>query len=190
MGIFKPQIEKESVESQATPLAGDVLQMLIQQLTGGTAGEGFGPQQRAGGSIQQFIDARADPAKFLELMAPLREAFNLQTDRSAAQTREGFGAQGARLSTSLARTEGRQRGERDIQLDSLISQMFLADQGNLLRAIGAQQEFGTQNLAPFFNLAGQGIFPENTIIQDSQFSQILKPLLQIITAGAAVKGAG
>lgn len=172
---MQPNVESREVKSQATPLAGDVLDVLRKQITGGTFGEGFGPLQReAGTAIQQFTHNRADPANFAKLMGPLREMFNTQTDRGAAQVREGMGAAGNRFSTSTMREEGRFRGERANALDAQIGQMFQESQNQLLQGLGMMQNFGAQNVNPFFQMASQGINPENQIVTEDPIMQILK----------------
>jgi len=102
-------------------------------------------------------------------MEPIRGASEFQTERDVADTREGFSVLGGRFSSPLASAEGQVKAERGANLDSLISQMFLADQGNLLNAINSMHQQGSQNVAPAFQMAGLGINPENTIVSDSPF---------------------
>ena len=184
MGFLKPEVEGFQPKSQATPLSGDILSMLRGLMSGGQFGEPIGPgQQAAAGGIQDFISARETPDQFLELMGPLRESFNRETGRIQAQQKETFGGLGNRFSTSLARETGRVGRERGTDLDAMISQMFLQDQGSLLQALGMQQQFGQQATQPFFDCAKLGIVPEEPVVTDSPWTT----LLQILTeaAGAA-----
>jgi hypothetical protein len=104
-------------------------------------------------------------------MGPLRKLFQQDTDRAAADTREAFGATGNRMSSALAREEGRMRGERGTQLDALMSQLFLGEQGNLLNAIGLQGQLGTQALTPFMTLGSMGILPEELYNMGSKWDR-------------------
>ena len=114
------------------------------------------------------------PEQFAELIAPLQELFNKQTDRGVAATKEGISAVGGRFSASSQRQEGRQRNERAGELDALISNLFFQQQDQLLNALGAQQTFGMQNLQPFLDFAGLGILPENTTVSDSNTTAGIK----------------
>ena len=192
MGFLKPDIESREVKSQATPLAEGVLSRLMTMLTeGGQLGDPIGPGQTAAAAgVQDFITARETPDQFLELMGPLRDVFNRQTDRAAAQTRESLGATGNRFSTSLIKEEGRLRGERGTELDAMISQLFLQDQGSLLQALGLQNQFATSALSPFLNLSGLGINPDQTIVSDSPFVTYMKLLTDSAEAAGSVIAAG
>lgn len=144
-------------------------------------------------SVDSFIQARETPEQFMSLMGPLREVFQLNTDRAAGEVREGLSQTGNRLSTAAAREEGKVRNEGNLNLEALLSQLFLGDQANLLNAIGQKQNMAIQNTAPAFDFAGAGILPDQTIIQDSPATMIFKGLGELIKAGAqgaaAFKGA-
>lgn len=189
--LLKPNVESREVRSQATPLAEDVLAQLRAEIAGGTFGAGVGPaQQGAISSAQGFIKARESPEQFLQLMGPLREMFNIQTEKDVAQTREGFGAAGGRLSKGLAREEGRVRNERGIAGDAAISQLFLQDQDRLLQGINLLGSLGAQSLLPFLQLGGMGINPEAQIVNDSPLMSILKLAVPIATAAVGNPLAG
>ena len=194
MGFLKPDIESKEVKSQATPLAENVLTRLMALLSEGGLGTPIGPgQTAAAGGIQDFIGARETPEQFLELMGPLREVFNRETGRIQAQQKETFGQIGSRFSSSLAGETGRVGRERATDLDAMISQLFLQDQGSLLQALGMQQQFGQQALDPFLQMAGLGISPDQTIVSDSPFVTYMKLVTQGAEAAAgaaAAAGAG
>lgn len=147
-------------------------------------GGGFGKGQIAGAEgIQDFISARQSPEQFAELMGPLRKMFDIETERAAAAQRESLGMTGNRFSTSLAREQGRLRGERSTELDALMSQLFLGEQGKLLQALGMQHDMGTAAIEPFFRFAEMGILPEQLYKQDSawkRYSGVAKDFLEIV----------
>ena len=185
MGFLKPDIEAHQPKSQATPLSSDILQMLREAIKGGTFGEGLGSQQKAAGEgVERFIGARETPEQFLELMGPLREQFARETERGVAGQRESLGLTGNRFSESLLREEGRFRRERGTDIDALMSNLFLQDQGNLLSALGLQGQLGQQATQPFFDFASLGIRPEETVVSDSPWVTFFK----LMTEGA--KGVG
>ena len=190
--IFKPSVETKQPKSQATPLSGDILEWLRSTFQGGvggdTLGQGIGaPQQAAGENISDFIAGSKDLEAFNEMLGPLRKSFGRETQRGEAAIKESMGALGNRFSTSTQKNVGQFRGERASQIESLIADMFLRNQSNLLGAIGQQQQFGIQNLQPFFDFAGLGILPEDLLVGDSPFSQIANPLAQ---GAGAFFGAG
>lgn len=187
MGFLKPDIESRETGSQATPLAEDILKLLRGQIAGGDFGSGVTKTQRsATDSAEKFIDDRQSPEAFAELMGPLRKMFDIQTNRSAAATREAFSQTGNRFSTSLGKVESQGRNERDLQLDSLLSELFLQEQGRLLQGIELLGKMGSSNIAPFMALGQQGINPDQTIVSDSPVMSLLK--LGVPIAKAAVTG--
>ncbi len=149
--------------------------MLREAIAKGEFGEGLTKGQReSDASLESFISARETPEMFAELIKPLEAIFNRGTDRAAAQTREGFSATGNRFSTGLAQTESRQRGDRQLDFQGMLSELFFGQQDQLLNAIGQQSAQGAANAQPFFDFAGLGILPENTIVSDSPSTQALK----------------
>lgn len=168
MGFLRPEVQAQQVRSQATPLAEDVLENLRRQLRGGVYGEGVGPLQReAGTAIRQFMAARETPERFESLAQPMIDISRRETDRGAAQLRENLGTAGLRLGTPATQAEGRFRAEAGQNLDSLLAQLFSQEQANLLQSIGMLQSMGVSNIAPFLQMAGLGIIPDQTIVTDS-----------------------
>jgi hypothetical protein len=149
-------------------------------------------QKAAGESISKYIAARESPEAFEELMGPIREAFNLDTEKIAAQQKEELGVIGGRFGTGLAREQGRLRGERGLELDSLMSQLFLGEQQNLLGAIGTQGQLGTAAIAPFLQALTLGVQPEETVVGNSPFQNLLDlgSVVAAIMAGAKGPGGG
>lgn len=187
---FRPRIEAHQPKTQATPLSGDILTLLRSAIEGGTIGEGLtAHQQEAGAGVRDFIDARQTPDAFMALMGPLREAFNLQTEKAVGGMREGMAPLGARMGTSAGRVEGQMRGERDLQLDSLLSQLFLQEQGALLQALGMQHGMGQSNMQPAFDFGAMGIMPEQLMVRDSSFLTAMKGLSELMQGAGSVWGA-
>ncbi len=178
--LFKPDIEARQPKSQATPLSQGILDFLTRSISGeGEEGGGdFGFAQQG---FRDFATARSTPEQFLELMGPLRAIFERETEKSVAQTREGFSATGNRQGTGLAREEGRVRTEQATNLDALMSQLFLREQDNLLKALSGLRE-------PFTQFGAQGILPEQTIVSDSPFVTLTKTLADLAKGAGAVIG--
>ena len=355
MGLIKPTIESRQPESQASPLAGDVLDQLRRQIIGGQFGEGFGPQREAGTAIRQFVNSGGpqfdlpenflqptefdftigdssfklpsiiddfeqsaatgrspitppgtdvrdvgalggirdpnlgiQPSRLDEVVAALSDIQRRETESQVGDLREAFGIAGSRFGDPLARAESSLRGDlgsqftaqlanlleggrrfdtqagleasrtginrdvsaaqlglagqqlgvnRDLGLFDTLSRLaieqgrlglgsdelllralteqgrlglageelglrrdiaqgqlglgaaelfdrsalgrtglagnlFNQDAARLLQGINLLQNFGTQNLAPFFQLAQMGILPEQTIVGDSPLSSI------------------
>jgi len=162
---------------------------------GGTPGSEFGtglsgPTRAAGGNIADFIKNASSMEAFNEMLGPLRKSFERETQKGEASIKESLGATGNRFSTAVSGQTGQHRQERGNALDQIIAQMFQQNQGNLLGAIGQQQAFGQQNLQPFWDFAGLGILPEQTIVSDSAASQWLKAAGGAASSAAAVVGGG
>ena len=178
MSFLDPKIETRQPKSQATPLSEELIQLLTGMVTSETGG-GFAEGQKG---ISDFASARSSPEQFLELMGPLREMFDRETERQVSQTREGFSATGNRQSLGLAREEGRQRTERGTNLDALISDLFLKEQSNLLRAFESLR-------SPFIDFGKLGILPEDTFIKDPRFTTLTRGIGDLAKGGAAIAGA-
>lgn len=178
MSFLDPTIEARQPKSQATPLSEELIQLLTGMVTSETGG-GFAEGQKG---ISDFASARSSPEQFLELMGPLREMFDRETERQVSQTREGFSATGNRQSLGLAREEGRQRTERGTNLDALISDLFLKEQSNLLRAFESLR-------SPFIDFGKLGILPEDTFLKDSRFTTITRGIGDLGQGAAAVVAA-
>ncbi len=181
MSFLKPDIEARQPKSQATPLSQGILDFLLKNLSGeGEEGAG-GDLGVAQQGFRDFATARSTPEQFLELMGPLRAIFERETEKDVAQTREGFSATGNRQGTGLAREEGRVRTEQATNLDALMSQLFLREQDNLLKALSGLRE-------PFTQFGSQGILPEQTIVSDSPFVTLTKTLADLAKGAGAVIG--
>lgn len=186
--MLKPVVSSRQQKSQATPLGEDILSLLKKQLTSSdTFGGGVtGAQQGAMKSMDKFIGARETPEQFMKLMGPLKEMFQLNTDKSAAQTRESFGATGNRMSRSAMKAEGATRNEGNLSLQAMLSQLFMGDQANLLGAIGQKQQMANQNIAPALDFGAMGIMPDQTMINDSTATTLFKGFNELLKSGTGV----
>jgi hypothetical protein len=186
MGFLRPEITSRQQRSPATPLGENVLAQLSQYFNSADFGKGVSaPNREAMGSVDSFIKARETPDQFMSLMGPLREVFQINTDRAAGEVREGFSQTGGRLSTALGREEGKARNEGNLNLEALMSQLFLGDQANLLNAIGQKQNMAVQNTAPVFDFGAAGVLPDQTIIQDSPAKMIFQGIGELLKAASA-----
>lgn len=178
----RSRVEQVEKRTAATPLAEDVLQTLRNQITGGTFGEGFGPLQReAGTAIRQFVNASSTlPSRFENLANPLIQLSRRETERGAANLREGFGIAGSRFGTTAARGEGLFRGEAQGRLDAtlagLMNQMFEQEQNRMLQGISEMFKQGQANLAPFIALTELGVLSPDTVVHPSRFREIVEPI--------------
>lgn len=184
MGATERRVQPES---QATPLAGDVLGFLQGQIGQG----GFGPltplQRQAQNSLQNFI-ASNQPFDLGPLLAQLEQVQGRQVETGAANLREGFGVAGSRFGTPLAAGEAQFRtgaaGDFATTVSQLLQNQFNIGNEQLLQAIGLGGQLSTQNIAPFIQLAGMGILPEQISFEENPFVTGLKAL------GGAAAGAG
>ena len=186
-----PNIQREEVTSQATPLAEDFLKILRGQLSSGAFGTGVGPLQReAGTALRQFISALQGPGGVSEgsdrLIEGLEASSAARTERSAADLREQGGITGTRFGTSLAQGEALLRSESGAALDQLIGgiqeQGRQFDTGQLLQAIQALFGQGEANIATTERFAGLGILPEEIIVSPSTGTQIVTGVTGILDA--------
>jgi len=162
MAFHKNEIESVQRENQATPLANQFLELLSGQISSGEIGAGVGPLQRqAGTAAQQFVNSGGGQFD----ISPLFKALQAQTDRGTTSglrdLREGFGIAGNRFGTGFGAGQAQFSAQRQADLDALFGNLsldtFNAEQSRLLESIGLLGDLGTQNLAPFVNLAGRGI---------------------------------
>lgn len=183
-----PNIQREEVTSQATPLAEDFLKILQGQLSSGAFGTGVGPLQReAGTALRQFISALQGPRGVSEGSARLIEGLEAssaaRTERSAADLREQGGIVGTRFGSSLAQGEALLRTESGAALDQLIGGIQETgrqfDTNALLQAIGQLFGQGEANIGTTERFAGLGILPEEIIVSPGTGAQI-------ITAGTGI----
>ncbi len=190
-----PNVQKEEVTSQATPLAEDFLKILQGQLGEGAFGTGVGPLQReAGTALRQFISglqgqggvsAGAD-----RLIGGIEERGEARIERGAADLREQGGILGQRFGSSLAQGEALFRSEAGAELDRTVGgiqqQQEQFDSNQLLAAISALFGFGERNVATVGQAAGLGIFPEEIIVSPSTGTQIISAgtgILDAVTPG-------
>lgn len=201
-----PNIKKVDQSSQATPFAEDFLKLLQGQISGMlTPGAGPLQGQGIGTSPQQYdnsiarriggVDTASGVQDFTpQLIESVTAKSNLNTDRNAAQVRESLGAGGSRLGTSLAKVEGRTRNEAGVDLSQLIAQILMGQNQQVTQARQFDVQANQQALAPFVNLASQGILPQEIIASPGIGSQILSGLIQGASAylggGGAIPGLG
>jgi len=164
-------------------------QAIIAQGTGDEFGRGVGPlQQEAAQLLQQFIEGGAGQFDLSPLFAQLEEIQTRRTDEQAADLREGFGITGSRFGTPLAVGESRLRRDLESEFAATLGELsrveFTNQQQRLLTAIAGLQQFGQENVAPFFNFAQQGIFPSQFAIEQNPFLSLLQ------TLGGVAGGAG
>lgn len=191
MGFLKPQRETYQPQSQASPLAGDVLDLLRRSIAGGTFGSGFGPLQRgAGTAIQQYVNARQTPEMFNKLAEPLVKLADIQLGKNLGNLKEAFSIGGNRFSSSAAKGIAQEQTDSSANLQAQLSDLFMKGQDQLFNAIQAMQTMGTQDLAPLFSMAGMGILPEQTVYQDSPFVKGVQLWTNLMAAaGDAAKAA-
>jgi hypothetical protein len=119
------------------------------------------------------------------LIDAVTQRSNVATDRGAAQIRESFGAQGNRLSTGLARTEGQFRNEAGFDLSQIIAGINNQQAGRETQAAQFDASANNQILQILSGIAGTGILPEELLVSPGIGSQILSGLLQ---TGASFAG--
>lgn len=172
-----PNIQSVDRSSQATPFAEDFLKLLQGQLStafapgAGTAGmtPGTNFQQALGGINTASQLTNAAPG----LIEALTNRSQATTDRDAAQLRESFGAMGGRFGSAVSRGEGQLRSESGLNLDQLVASVLMEQSG---REQAARQFDVMSNLEaaiPFFQMAGQGIIPQEIIASPGIGSQLL-----------------
>lgn len=193
MGFFKPSIDTNQPESQATPLAGDVLGMIRKQITGGTFGEGFGPLQReAGTGVRQYLQTLESGDAFSDI--PTMESLTPQIEEQVGNLREGMGISGSRFGSSASRGEGQLRSDMITNIAKELSGLRLQKESTesqaMLQTLGQLFGMGQQNVQPAFDMTQLGILPEDTIVGDSQANQIANLIGSIAAAGSTAQGFG
>ncbi len=179
---FGPDVQQVDVGSQATPLAEDFLAVLQGQLSSDAFGTGVGPLQReAGTALRQFIESLQSgqggvSAGSEKLIAGLTAGSEARTERGVGDLREQGGITGQRFGSSLATGEALLRSESSASLDQLIGGIMESgrqfDTDLLLQSIAQLFGQGQANIDPFMQFAGMGIFPDETIVSPSTFTQI------------------
>lgn len=182
-----PDIEQVDVESQATPLAEDILARLQGALAQGGLGTGIGPlQKQAGTAIQQFVQALQGAGGRSEgldrLVTGLESGSVRRLEEQAVNQREAFGAAGSRFGSSLGTAEALLRSEAATGLDQtiggLLEQGRQFDTNALMAGIAQMFGQGQANLAPFLGTLPLGVSPEETIVSPGFGAQVLGGVLQ------------
>ena len=198
--------KRQEVTSQATPLSGDILEILRGQLASGGFGMGVGPLGReAGTAARQFVSsgvAGRGGTEGFDLSPLLQQLEQIQNRRVGEQTgdlREAFGITGQRFGTALQKGEGNLRGrlEEDFManIGNLLRQSFesqqqrqLFGQGQQLQGINLLGGLEQQNLAPFLQLAALGINPD--VFTENPFATAGKVVAGGAAAVAGASGGG
>jgi hypothetical protein len=172
MGAQTKNVERSS---QATPFAEDVLKTLSQGIMGGgtEAGHFQSPsilQRESGTAMRQFIESLSRGPG--DLVGSLGQIHSREMDRGVAGLREGFSGMGGRFSTPLAREEGRMRREGAADLTATIGGIEQQHIGQMIQALSQMFNMGTQELAPFLQMAGLGVIPDEVIAQPNPFLQM------------------
>lgn len=214
---FGPNVQKEEVGSQATPLAEDFLKILQGELST-SFGTGVGPSQRESGTaLRQFIQTLqgdvtgggtagiGDTTGSQRLIKGLEVGSQARTARSVGDLREQSGILNQRFGSSLAQGEALLRSEADASLDQLIGgiqegqrqfdvgaeqtdeQIRQGSQQLLLQSIQGLFGQGQASLDFFRQLTSLGIFPEELIVSPSIEGQLLSGGIDI---AASFAGAG
>lgn len=193
-----PKTEKVQPESQASPLAEDVLSLLQGQVAQlGQGGFATPLQQQAGTAIQQFLGAQQGGPIGMDnpLIQSLNDVFQQNLATTGAQGREQFGGMGLRGSSSaglgIGRALGEQSNQQDAMLQGIIREQENLRQQNLLQGGQALQAFDINQLASALGLAPAGIFGEQIIQSPSTFQQITQGLSGLAGgASALIPGLG
>ena len=196
---FGTQTRPVQPESQATPLAEDLLAMLQGHLASSAFGTGVGPLQRqAGDALSRFVEQREGgqlPGNVGELFDTITTRSNIQEDRSAADLRERSSLAGntAAGSGSL-NSEALLRSEFGTSLDQTLAQLGEQirqfETQSLLAGIQGLQQFGNQNIAPILQMAAMGILPEEIIASPGVGSQILGAVSNVAAGWLGGGGGG
>ena len=197
--------KRQEVTSQATPLSGDILEILRGQISSGNLGLGVGPLGReAGTAARQFVSSGVEGRGGTEgfdlspLLKQLEQIQNRRVEEQVGNQREAFGITGQRFGSTLQQGEGKLRGRLEddflANIGNLLRQSFesqqqrtLFGQGQQLQGINLLSGIDQANLAPFFNFATQGINPD--IFTENPFVTGGKLFGQLAGAGADVKSA-
>lgn len=197
-----PKIQSVERQSQATPYSNDFLKLLQGHLSGafqgptGTAGmtPGQSPQQMV--NFQQKLGGINTASQYQDnsnqLMGALTARSNATTDRSAAALREGQGVLGSRFGSSAARGEGLLRSEAGLNLDQLLASVMFENAARQQQARQFDVQANLEAAAPFFQMAGLGIIPNEIIASPGVGQQILGGALDLgaayLTGGGSLFG--
>jgi len=176
-------------ESQATPLAGDVLGFLQSQI----GPEGFGPLTALQRQAQNFLGdfLALGPEQLSPLLGQLEGIQNRRTGEQVGDLREAFSIGGQRFGTTTAIGEAKLRRDLEDVFGAQLSQLLLAQQGQQIGAAGTAGQLSAQNIAPFIQLAGLGILPEQISFEQNPFVTALGGLAGLAGgAGSLLTGLG
>lgn len=185
MGAKTKTVERGS---QATPFSEDVLSILTQHLNVNPGEAGMTPlsplQREAGTGIRQTVDALSrGPGG---LLGSIPQIHQREMDRSAAGMREAFSGMGGRFGTPLMREEGRMRREGAMDMSMMMGGLEQQHAGQLMQGLAQMFGMGEAGMAPFLQMAGMGIVPDEVIAQPNPWAQFGTALVG--GAGSALQG--
>lgn len=181
--------------SQATPFA----ELVLGELGRGVGGGAFRPvtalQRMAQDVLMNFAPLLETGEQTDALLRQMEALQRRETGAQVGDLREAFGISGSRFGTPLALGEaglrsqlGAQFGEQSARM--LQQQTNIANQ-QLLQAAGLAGQLGAQQLAPFIQMASQGVFPTQTFFEQSPFVTALGGLAGLgAGAGGLLTGLG
>lgn len=178
-----PQSESVERSNVATPLSGDVIGLLRDQISQGNFGGPITPLQReAGTAARQFLNSGGGAAD--RAVADLMGVADIQRERGMADLGEQFGIAGSSLGTPASVGGARFLSEHGARTQQQASDLFMRGLGLDLSGIQMLNQIAQANLAPFMQMAGRGVVNPEVVATDSIFSQLLSGL------GGAAQGAG
>lgn len=214
-----PRTQTVDKRNQATPLTEDLVKILQGELAAGAFGTGVGPLQRgAGSAIDKYVQALQTRAtqgvntasqvggESEQLMDALTRRSAVNTNRSAADQREAFGAAGARFGSSLGNAESLLRAESGMNLDQVLGEILVGEASRkqaarqfdinadlginaaLLQGIGQMFSQGQAAIDPFVQLAGAGIVNPEVIASPGIGDQLISGGLQGLGAFLGMPG--
>lgn len=185
----------QTIDNAATPVSGNFIQQLEGALNANSLGAGIGDLgQGAEAAITRFVSTGLDRMASgsgvdqgtQQLADALTNRSNTNTNRQAADLREGFGATGTRFGSSLSDSEALLRGEAQQGLDIAIGELLTeaanretATMGLLLSAIQEMSRQSQSNLNPFLALTQIGQAPVENVVSPGLGDQLLAGGLQI-----------
>ena len=174
MGNRTETVERQS---QATPFAEDFLAHLQGALHNQGTGTGpMGLQSRASNAVEKWLEQMGG---FDQFSAPLVDVHERQLNRSVADQREAFGAQGQRFGSQLGRAETDLRREAGQDLNAMMAQTRLQQGQQQLQGMGLMGQMAQQNMMPFMQMAQAGIHPDEIVVSQSPWAQALQGGLQL-----------
>ena len=185
--------KRQEVTSQATPLSGDVLDILRGQIAEGSFGTGAGPlQQEAGTAMRQFVNSGGGSFDLSPMMTQLEDIQKRRVKESTADLREGYGVMGSRYGTPMAVGEGRMREGMEsnfmAQISDLLLQDFTNQQNRLQSGIGQLFGMGEANIQPYLQMAAMGINPD--VFTENPWVTGIKTAAGVAEGAATAAGMG